>query len=1710
MIKIRDKFWFKGIAVFMAIQFLNMIFTPALLMAQNTGPVAPEAVAFEPVDATDMVSLLTGDVSYVLPLLTVPSPEGGYPLALSYHAGITMKQEASWVGLGWNINPGAVNRSVVGYPDDWRDKKVTSIVSNSGGSETLHTLSMGYGYNGVGIGTNFSWGSNKAFGGSVGLSYGIPGSNFGVNASVGESGASIGAKASLFPSANKGQADPNGGKVNPSIGVSLGTKGVNATVNSGLGISFSTNGTSSRIAIGGVGIPLSQTIGASDFNTYTIGNFNIELMVPTAVGTFSLGYGDNTHYYQLYEESDKHINGPLYFGGAYYPDPAYIGLLDTDHIMDVNTTMYNKATSSLDYIEKASKNNFVYPAYDNFTVSAQGLSGSMQPRIYEFGEIYAESKVLKKHPANSSNDPQKARYENRYHYHPGDKLTRTPNQIHFNFDYSNTSYLKVEGGSYTGNGVDALWGVTTTESFTSQINGESNYNTGTKRKGGGKYVEWFSNRDIINDPNGVKARGFIETLSIKESRTNQEYFDPEGIGAYAITTEDGKTYHYSLPVYQFENFFIDDTHTTDFMQKKLEKYAYTWLLTAVTGPDYVDMPDANNELGSFDKNDFGYWVNLDYGKWTDGYFWQLPYNNVDEPYSFGRKQIYYLNSINTRSHTAYFIKNIKEDGLGKNVNLNKPFTKYELKHFGVTFLSSYWNCCFDGSVNQTQFYIGNHTFKSEINVPEKHKTMKLEKIILVKNEDATLLPSGNIVSPTLISNAPRNGGEIKDSELFEFRKINDNPNNNYKSVGRQEPTINFNIYYKDNVLDIYDYDQSTFDSQAIKIIEFNHDYSLATGSENSSAPSTSAYNSGGRLTLNSVKILGKGGADILPDYNFDYYNNLGYDKNKIDEWGYHKDNPENWSLKEIETPLGSKIYMNYEEDTYYAEAIDPTPIYGTVSQTVPITGITGTAGNYQLNIASPIVNYNYSSAIGVKLHITSMDQFCLKSFSGVTNMPVKINDITSANYNVQIVGSGTNSWSVTGLPTNQADYFDINNSGTDYYDDCYWTNASGYIELISIDPEVSNFTGGGIRVQEITIEDELSNNYITSYDYNDPNTGITSGITSYAPKESQQDRYIPYAHDIPTPGVMYEYVTVENRGVIGKAENKTAYHFEVLKPSQNVGSFNFKMGDHISVNDNQQALFGHPIPFVNHTYNVTSRNTTIIDNTAALGRLISTSVIGDKNLIQSKTTYDYKDINEIQVGISQESFKSTKRHIDLWDNTHVKSQSLWHYNTSSKIEYPSVIKSVTTTSKGQSSTVYYDEYDFNTGKPLVTRYENSWGDEYKTEAIPAYAVNTGGHYPYAKMGSKVWDATNKNMLVQDAATYLYKTNRSSPDDIVSASIQTWEDDWDYREFVAANSRYEDIPEVTASNKVWRKHKNYTWKAHINTDGTYKDSGADAFKNYDWSIGASSSQNPRWKKVNEVTKYNRYSHPLESKDLVDKFVATKMGYNETRVLTSSVNAKYTDFGFSGAEDEVINNHFGGELYKGTTSTIYDAELSGNDSKYVHTGSKSLNVGDGQWGFVYKNDEYESSRKYKASVWVHESNSSEARIAVSMKNAGGTSVHYYSVVVNANTPKSGEWYLLETNIPNNITNASYLEVQAYNPSSGGGAVYFDDFMVHPATAPMTSYVYDDKTGLVTAIIDNNGMAVKYEYDDAGRLITSYREIIGKGFVKVAEHEYNYASQ
>src|SRR5687768_15295604 len=109
----------KTIAIMLIFAMLFTAIQPTQLYALTSGPSQPEFQGFTEVDLSQSVDPFTGDFSYQVPLMTVPGPNGGYPINLVYNSGIGMEDEASWVGLGWSLNPGAINRNVRGVPDDF-------------------------------------------------------------------------------------------------------------------------------------------------------------------------------------------------------------------------------------------------------------------------------------------------------------------------------------------------------------------------------------------------------------------------------------------------------------------------------------------------------------------------------------------------------------------------------------------------------------------------------------------------------------------------------------------------------------------------------------------------------------------------------------------------------------------------------------------------------------------------------------------------------------------------------------------------------------------------------------------------------------------------------------------------------------------------------------------------------------------------------------------------------------------------------------------------------------------------------------------------------------------------------------------------------------------------------------------------------------------------------------------------------------------------------------------------------------------------------------------------------------------------------------------------------------------------------------------------------------------------------------------------------
>src|SRR3990167_965639 len=142
IVKLRASRTLKGIATLLLLSLVFEIVQPSVSLALTEGPSQPEVQSFEPIGTTQMVDLFTGDFNYNIPLFNLPGPNGGYPVNLSYHAGVSADDEASWVGLGWNINAGSLVRNMRGLPDEFMsepiDRKSTRL--NSSHSQISYSI----------------------------------------------------------------------------------------------------------------------------------------------------------------------------------------------------------------------------------------------------------------------------------------------------------------------------------------------------------------------------------------------------------------------------------------------------------------------------------------------------------------------------------------------------------------------------------------------------------------------------------------------------------------------------------------------------------------------------------------------------------------------------------------------------------------------------------------------------------------------------------------------------------------------------------------------------------------------------------------------------------------------------------------------------------------------------------------------------------------------------------------------------------------------------------------------------------------------------------------------------------------------------------------------------------------------------------------------------------------------------------------------------------------------------------------------------------------------------------------------------------------------------------------------------------------------------------------------------------------------------------
>lgn len=752
--------------------FVLELFAPLCAFALTSGPTQPEVQGFTPAGTSDMVDVFSGDFNYNIPLFELPGPNGGYPFNLSYQAGVTMDQEASWVGLGWSLTPGVVNRNMRGVPDDFNGdlvktemdvkKDYTAGVNSTFDMEiwTFDWLKGTAGWNikynsyrgfsaGQNFGASFSFAGAKAKGG-IGLSINMDsddGAGVDISGSVSDKSETFSGSVGLGISSRVGIRNLSlGFGFNPTTvqhykdfkGEDQIKTKKNGVVNGNGNISFALGAFTPSISMPMKGFDISvlAKVGgdiAGMFMNFGLGGFYSEQKLAQH-NKDSRAYG----YLNLQNGKGKERDS----------NPGV--LMDVSREKDGMVTKFtpNLAAPHL--------------TYDVLSVTGQGMMSYYRPYRNDIGASFDEFVQSNTtgggigfeggggYPLHigingdiNHSESWSGKWVNRNDF---DYTYMSPEA---NSDFENV-YFRARGeqtsedparmssmvGGYSAIKLDLSGNRDVprlTKNFSNADNAptsvaDSNARKTTPRKPRGNNIVPLKNTELAA-LNEFSVKYYKPTIlsggdvTDYQGTTNLENLDRTKRGTYNIQhhiggisaiNNEGMRYIYGIPAYNTKQvdavFSVANPHPDpdpivnvdeDYCRQKIDyldgtgknayknksaqgtdnyfkktsfpPYAHSYLLTAIIGPDYIDV-DNNGPS----EDDFGYWVKFNYVKANSNYKWRAPFEHnkanylsgyksdkFDDKgtYMYGEKEIWYLASAETKTHTAIFIMSERRDAI---------------------------------------------------------------------------------------------------------------------------------------------------------------------------------------------------------------------------------------------------------------------------------------------------------------------------------------------------------------------------------------------------------------------------------------------------------------------------------------------------------------------------------------------------------------------------------------------------------------------------------------------------------------------------------------------------------------------------------------------------------------------------------------------------------------------------------------------------------------------------------------------------------------------------------------------------------------------------------------------------------------------------------------------------------------------------------------
>ncbi|RKR09062.1 hypothetical protein C8C82_0960 [Flavobacterium sp. 81] len=916
MIEYKPNKFKKTIAIYLAMMILLETVQPMQIYALTGGPSQPEFEAFTPIGTSDMVDLASGDFNYNIPIMDV----GGYPLNLAYSSNVTMDQEASWVGLGWDLSVGQISRQVRGLPDDFNGDEM--IYENSmkpnitvGANTNVFVAGFGFSEAKASIGMGIKYNSYDGFGASVngGLSFQIA-DNLRVGMDL-ESSASEGV--SVRPSASYSKKIGTVGSGNHNLGANVGVsynsrKGLESTtMSSSISKQEKSTGKSSSNSLSSGSLSM---INASYTPTKRVGmvssNDMFSLHIETEFWGIEPGFkfsGYRTS--QGIKDSEKNKTEKAFgFENTYNAGKADI--LDFNREKDRS---FNKNTTSLPLTNNT---------YDLYSIQGQGIAGMYRPYKSQVGYIYD----------NEVHDDSKGGTfgaEFGLNIHAGFDATVTLGKSSTSLWENSNPALERFKEKKSGNRPDYekvffknIGGTQVDKELDLFSNKLGGYDPIKLNLAGGKFstnttLEYYRNNGIITNGGILKRESSrlsrnqsIQKLTKAELKKyhskNQfsQFAQDHHTAEVRITKEGGERYLYGRAVYNtikkevtfdvsdknnpnglvnFKNGLVTYNPNIDNSSNNLKDgdqyfnrvttpaYAHSYLLTSVLSSDYQDLTNngpSDDDLGTYTKFEY---ENKTPDK-ANLYKWRVPFTknqaNYDEGlksskkdnkgnYQYGEKELLYIKKIETKTHVAIFQLSERNDGYGV-TDENGGFGDYSKKIYKLDKISLY---------SKPEY---------EIN---KEKATPIKEAHFEYNYSLCQGIDNNI-------NIDKNSLEVKGQ--------------------KGKLTLN-RVYFTYKNSNMGKFTPYVFDYAPKSLIDKTSGYLIENDEVNNPKYNMKAYDVWGNFKpVNS--ILGSESISELSNPEYPYVDQN--DREKADEYASV------WLLKSIRLPSGGQMEVNYESDDY--------------------------------------------------------------------------------------------------------------------------------------------------------------------------------------------------------------------------------------------------------------------------------------------------------------------------------------------------------------------------------------------------------------------------------------------------------------------------------------------------------------------------------------------------------------------------------------------------------------------------------------------------------------------------------------------------------------------------------------------------------------------------------------------------------------------------